>query len=99
VCGAAGLADQLNDEVIDAINLRKIPPAFQEDLQARSNELVNTINCPSTSDEDDDEEESKQDEKDKKKEKNKKKEKDGEEPSPEELVPTEPLPTITGGGG
>jgi hypothetical protein len=95
VCGAAGLADQLNDEVIDAINFRKIPRVFQEDLQARSNELVNTINCPSTSDEDD-EEESKQDEKDKKKEK---KEKDEEEPPPEELLPTEPLPTVTGGGG
>ena len=77
--------------MIAAINLRKIPRAFLEDVQARANELVNTINCPSTSDEDDDEA-SKKDKK--------KKKKDEEEPPPEdELVPTEPLPTITDGDG
>lgn len=72
--------------MIAAINLRKIPPAFLEDLQARANELVNTVNCPRPSDEDDDEK-SKQDKK-----------QDEEEPPPEdELVPTEPLPPVTEG--
>lgn len=52
VCGAAGLADQLNDQVIEAINAGGVPPAFQEDLQSRANELVNTVNCPPTPDED-----------------------------------------------
>jgi hypothetical protein len=84
VCGAAGLADQLNDQVIEAINAGRIPPAFQEDLQARANELVNTVNCaPSTVEEEDDDEEKKP-KKDKKKEK---------QDSDDELVPTEPLPT------
>jgi hypothetical protein len=46
VCTAAGLADDLNDQVVEAINARRIPPAFQEDLQARANELVNEVNCP-----------------------------------------------------
>ena len=81
MCGAAGLADELNDQMIEAINAGRIPPAFQEDLQARANELVNTVNCPSTSSEDDDDDEEKK-EKDKKK--------DEEEPPPA----TEPLPTV-----
>lgn len=91
VCGAASLADDLNAQVIEAINERRIPPAFQEDLQARANELVNSVNCPRPTDEDheDDDEKSK---KDKKKE-------DKEEAPPEELVPTEPLPTLTEGDG
>ena len=88
VCGAAGLADQLNDQVIEAINARRIPPVFQEDLQARANELVNTVNCPApiVEEEVDDEEEQKP-KKDKKKEQK-------EEESDDELVPTEPLPTV-----
>jgi hypothetical protein len=73
--------------VIDAINAGRIPPAFQEDLQARANELVNTVNCPPTSDEDDDDGKRKKD----------KKKKDEEEPPPEETIPTEPLPTVTEG--
>ena len=83
VCGAAGLADQLNDQVVEAINAGRIPPTFQEDLQARANELVNTVNCPPPTVEDDDEE--------KKPNRGKKKEK---HQSDDELVPTEPLPTV-----
>jgi len=92
VCGAAGLADQLNDQVIEAINAGRVPQAFQEDLQARANELVNTVNCaPSTVEEDDGDDEKKP-KKDKKKEKKEKKQQE-EEPD-DELVPTEPLPTV-----
>jgi hypothetical protein len=56
VCTAAVRADELNDATISAINEGKVPRAFQEDLQARANELVNTINCPpppTTTEEDD----------------------------------------------
>ena len=83
VCGAAGLADRLNEQVIEAINAGRVPTTFQEDLQARANELVNTVNCPPPTVEEDEEKNSKEDEKDKK----------GDVP-PEELVPTEPLPTV-----
>lgn len=48
--------------MIQAINAGRIPSAFQEDLQSRANELVNTVNCPRTEDEG---EEPKKDEKDK----------------------------------
>lgn len=91
VCGAAGLADQLNDQVIEAINARRIPPAFQEDLQARANELVNTVNCPppTVDEEGGDDEEQKP-----KKDKKKKQEEQKEGESDDELVPTEPLPTV-----
>lgn len=71
--------------MIEAINAGQVPPAFQEDLQARANELVNTVNCPRTSDEDD--EKSKKDKEDKKK----------DEEEGENLVPTEPLPTVPEG--
>ena len=71
--------------MIEAINAGRIPPVFQEHLQARSNELVNTVNCPPPADQGDDDEE--QDKKDKKKKKDKHAE--------EEPVPTEPLPTVT----
>jgi RNA processing factor Prp31 len=92
VCGAAGLADELNGQVIDAINTGRIPPAFQEDLQARANELVNTVNCPPpTTDEAPD-----SDEKSKEK-KPKKREKKGDEQQAPPEVETEPLPTITEG--
>jgi hypothetical protein len=32
--------------VIEAINAGQVPKAFQEVLTSRSNELVNTVNCP-----------------------------------------------------
>ncbi len=80
--------------MIEAINAGRIPPAFQEDLQSRANELVNSVNCPPPPTEDDagDDDESKKD---------KKKKKDEEEPPPEELIPTEPqpLPTVPEGEG
>ena len=63
--------------MIEAINAGRIPPAFQEGLQARANELVNTVNCPPPEAEDDDEKKSKKD-------------KDKEEAPPEELVPLPP---------
>jgi hypothetical protein len=56
VCTAAVHADELKDATIAAINNGQVPSAFQEDLQARANELVNTINCPpppTTTEEDD----------------------------------------------
>lgn len=71
--------------MIEAINAGRIPPAFQEHLQARSNELVNTVNCPPPADQGGTTEE--------KPAKGKKKKKDKQ--SDEELVPTEPLPTVT----
>lgn len=46
VCHAAGLADDLNAQVSAAIDAGKVPRAFQDDLQARATELVNTVNCP-----------------------------------------------------
>jgi hypothetical protein len=90
VCGAAGLADDLNGQVIDAINAGRIPPAFQEDLQARANELVNTVNCPPPTTEEP--AEGDEDSKEKKKEEKK----SDEQQAPPE-VETEPLPTITEG--
>jgi hypothetical protein len=72
--------------VIEAINAGRIPPAFQEHLQARSNELVNAVNCPPPANQGGTTEE--------KKPKKEKKKKDKPQ-SEEEPVPTEPLPTIT----
>lgn len=36
----------MKDETIAAINAGEVPTAFQEDLTARVNELVNNVNCP-----------------------------------------------------
>jgi hypothetical protein len=69
--------------VIAAINAGRVPPAFQEQLQARSNELVNTVNCPPPTNQGETTEE--------KKPKKEKKKKEDEA----ETVPTEPLPTVT----
>ena len=46
VCTAAGRADELLEATTTAINNGQVPQEFQEDLQARANELVNTVNCP-----------------------------------------------------
>ena len=46
VCTAAVRADELQEAAIRAINERRIPPELQEPLQARANELVNSVNCP-----------------------------------------------------
>ncbi len=72
--------------MIEAINAGRVPPAFQEDLQSRANELVNTVNCPQTTDQDEDDE--------KKDEKEKKDKQNDDEQSEEEPVPTEPVPTV-----
>jgi hypothetical protein len=56
ICTAAVRADELQAATIAAINAGKVPEPFQEDLQARANELVNTVNCPpppTTTEEDD----------------------------------------------
>jgi len=93
VCTAAVRADELKDETLRAINARKVPPAFQEDLTARVNELVNTVNCE-RADEDDDEGEGNG----KGKKKGKKKNEDDEaEPVLTLPLPTESTPTETGG--
>jgi hypothetical protein len=60
VCTAAQRADALLAAVLAAINEGRVPREFQEDLTARANELVNTVNCPpppapTTTEEDDDE--------------------------------------------
>jgi hypothetical protein len=89
VCGAAGLADDLNAQVIAAVNAGEIPPRYQEDVQSRANELVNTVNCPQPADDDEDEDEPKKKEKKKKKEDNG--DEDGEVPLPPPTV-TETLP-------
>jgi RNA processing factor Prp31 len=81
--------------VIDAINAGRIPPAFQEDLQARANELVNTVNCPPPTTEEP--AEGDEDSKEKKKEEKKKEEKKSDEQQAPPEVETEPLPTITEG--
>ena len=71
--------------MIEAINAKRIPRAFQEHLQARANELVDTVNCPPPTDTgQSDEEQGKKDKKKKDKQQSK-----------DELVPTEPLPTTT----
>ncbi len=75
--------------MIEAINAGRIPPAFQEHLQARSNELVNTVNCPPPTNQGETTEE------DEEKKPKKEKEKKDDEEQEEEPVPTEPLPTIT----
>ena len=70
--------------MIEAINAGRIPRAFQEHLQARANELVNTVNCPApTTTQGETTEERKP-----KKEKTKKKDE-------EVTIPTGPLPPIT----
>jgi ABC-type amino acid transport substrate-binding protein len=45
-CGAAHEADALNADAIAAVNAGEIPAAFQEELVARTQELVNAVNCP-----------------------------------------------------
>ncbi|MGE5691435.1 MAG: hypothetical protein ACM33B_12840 [Pseudomonadota bacterium] len=45
-CGAAQEADALRAATVEAINAGQIPAAYQEDLGARVNELVEAVNCP-----------------------------------------------------
>jgi hypothetical protein len=90
VCTAAGRADDLNAQVIEAINAKKIPPAFQEDVLSRAQELVNSVNCPPPPEEDEDEDEDKEKER-----KDKGEEQDVEQDVETTELPVEPPPTET----
>jgi hypothetical protein len=92
VCTAAGRADDLNAQVVEAINAKKIPPAYQEDVLSRAQELVNSVNCPPPPQEED-EEESK--EKEKKKDKGEEQEEQDEQNDATVELPVEPPPTET----
>jgi hypothetical protein len=46
VCGAAHEADRLQDEYVAVVNEGRVPGAFQEEIGARVNELVDSVNCP-----------------------------------------------------
>jgi hypothetical protein len=45
-CGAAHEADALAADAIAAVNAGEIPAVYQEELVARTQELVNGVNCP-----------------------------------------------------
>lgn len=89
VCTAAIRADELQRATVDAINAGAVPPVFQEDLQARVNELVNEVNCPPPPKEEEEEEP----EEDKNKGKGKKGE--GENGNGNPGPPTVTVPTDT----
>jgi hypothetical protein len=94
VCTAAGRADDLKDAVVQAINAGDVPPAFQEELLGRANELVNEVNCerePTTTEEDQGDGDGKKDKKDKGKRQ--------DETVPTDTVVTDTTPTDTTGGG
>lgn len=90
ICLAAVRADELQKATIEAIQSGRIPRAFQEDLEATANSLVNEVNCPpppapppqTTTDEDDSDEDNARS----------KKKKDKKKPKP---PPPEPAPTTT----
>jgi hypothetical protein len=92
VCTAAGRADDLHDAVVEAINNGQVPPAFQEELSNRANELVDEVNCPPPPT---------TDEGDKKEKKHKKKDKKADEQPivPTDTVVTDTTPTDTTGNG
>jgi len=46
VCGAAQEADKLQHEYVAVVNEGAVPAVFQEEIGARVNELVDTVNCP-----------------------------------------------------
>jgi hypothetical protein len=79
VCGAAGRADDLLAQAIEAIRAGAVPRRFQEQLTSKANELVDEVNCPPPPTETDDEKEDEdkdgegdkgKDDKDKEEEKN-----------------------------
>jgi outer membrane biosynthesis protein TonB len=89
ICLAAVRADELQQATIEAIQSGRIPRAFQEDLEATANSLVNEVNCPppppapppqTTTDEDDSDDDNARS----------KKKKDKKKPKP---PPPEPAPT------
>jgi hypothetical protein len=97
VCGAAGRADELLAQTIEAINAGDVPPRFHEQLSAKANELVNEVNCPEPVTTTDEDEEADEDENGTKKEKKERKDKeddngdDGDDDPPITL----PVPTPT----
>jgi hypothetical protein len=95
ICTAAGRADELRAATITAINNGHVPQEFQEDLQARANELVNTVNCPPppTTTEEDEQESGQGKGRGKKKGHNKGN--DGSNDDTTVMVPTETVPTVT----
>ena len=44
-CRAAGLARQLQQQTIAAVNAHRVPAAFQEDLASTASDLVGRITC------------------------------------------------------
>lgn len=48
-CGTRSEAQRLQAEAIDAVNARRIPSALQEELLGAATELVESIECPSSS--------------------------------------------------
>jgi hypothetical protein len=44
-CGAAALANELQQQTIAAINAHRVPAPFQEDLAASVTDLVSRIQC------------------------------------------------------
>jgi hypothetical protein len=46
VCGAAQEADKLQGEYVAIVNEGGVPTVFQEEIGARVNELVDSVNCP-----------------------------------------------------
>jgi hypothetical protein len=95
VCTAAGRADELLDATITAINNGHVPQEFQEDLQARANELVNTVNCPPPPTTTEDDEENGEGKGRSKKKGDKKNGTDGSSEDNTVTVPTETVPTVT----
>jgi hypothetical protein len=94
VCTAAGRADELLDATITAINNGQVPQEFQENLQARANELVNTVNCPPPPTTTEEDEENSED-KGKKKGRDKQGNNDSSQGDDTVTVPTETTPTVT----
>ena len=97
-CTAAHRADELLDAVLAAINEGRVPRQLQEDLTARANELVNTVNCPppppTTTEQEQDDDEGNGDKKKEEKEKNKDKDEDQGEGDGGEDGPVVTLPEI-----
>ena len=58
-CGAANLADELEDAVDAAVAAGRIPPEFQGELEGTAVELQNGINCTQKPEEDKDEDKGK----------------------------------------
>jgi hypothetical protein len=96
VCTAAVRADELQDATVTAINNGQVPQEFQEDLQARANELVNTVNCPAPPTTTEDKEGEDGEGKGRGKKKGKEKKGNDDEPTVTEDAPVVTVPTDTG---